>query len=122
MLWAVGFIFAFTIGGVTRVVLANAGIVQILHNTHYVIAHIHFVLSLGSVCGIFAGFYFWIGKMSGRQYPEFWGWPGCRGDIRIIPRCSPVGIRVVDRRVHRCGRVGCVPVCRAPHVDGRRTG
>ena len=73
MLWAIGFLFLFTVGGVTGVVLSNAGIDHYLHNTYYVVAHFHYVLSLGAVFGLFSGFYYWIGKMSGRQYNETLG-------------------------------------------------
>jgi cytochrome c oxidase subunit 1 len=73
MLWAFGFIFLFVVGGVTGVVLANAGVDMAFHDTYYVVAHFHYVLSLGAVFAMFAGWYYWIGKMCGRQYNEFLG-------------------------------------------------
>jgi len=73
MLFVFGFLFLFTIGGLTGIVLSNSGINAVFHDTYYVVAHFHYVLSMGVVFGIFAGWYYWIGKMTGLQYPETLG-------------------------------------------------
>ncbi len=73
MLFAIGFVVLFTLGGVTGVVLSQAGIDRLYHDTYYVVAHFHYTMSMGAAFGIFAGIYYWIGKMSGRQYPEWAG-------------------------------------------------
>ncbi len=70
MMYAVGFIWLFVIGGVTGVVLANAGIDFALHDTYYVVAHFHYVMAIAAIFAMFGGWYYWISKMSGRQYSE----------------------------------------------------
>ncbi|TVR79166.1 MAG: cytochrome c oxidase subunit I [Rhodospirillales bacterium] len=70
MLYAIGFIFLFVVGGVTGVALANAGIDFAMHDTYYVVAHFHYVMAIAAIFAMFGGYLYWIGKMSGKQYNE----------------------------------------------------
>ena len=98
MLWAAGFIFMFTVGGVTGVVLANAGMDMALHDTYYIVAHFHYVLSVGAVSAIFAGMYYWFPKMTGRMYNETLG--------RIQFWTAFVGINLTFFPMHFSGLAG----------------
>ena len=98
LLWGLGFIFLFTVGGVTGVVLSNAAIDNALHDTYYVVGHFHYTMSLGATFLIFAGFYYWKGKMSGRQYPELLG--------KIHFWISFIGVNMIFFPMHFSGAAG----------------
>ena len=87
MLWAMGFVFLFTVGGVTGVVLANAGVDRYMHDTYYVVAHFHYVLSLGAVFVIFAGMYYWFPKITGYVMPEWIGKTAFLDRLHRRPTC-----------------------------------
>ena len=98
MYFAIGFLGLFTIGGITGIMLSNAGLDISFHDTYFVVAHFHYVLSMGVVFTIFSGFYYWIGKITGYQYDEFLG--QCHFWVSII------GVNITFFPMHAMGLAG----------------
>jgi cytochrome c oxidase subunit 1 len=103
MLWAIGFIFVFTIGGLSGVVIANPGLDRMMQDTYYIVAHFHYVLSLAAVFTIFAGWYYWFPKMTGYMYSEPLGklhfWLSFIGANVIFFPMHFLGVSGMPRRV-----------------------
>ena len=98
LLFVIGFLFLFTVGGVTGVVLSNAGLDVAMHDTYYVVGHFHYVLSMGAVFSIFAGFYYWIHKLTGVNYDESLG--------RIHFYMTFIGVNLTFFPMHFLGLAG----------------